>query len=444
MTLPSLRLLPVMIMAPLLLFTVPSSAQQTLNVSLSGEVFNCADSGLDKPIDVSFTIASGGGTVMVDLGGEVGSFPISISEADFQSFVDAVDSAGGTYTMNFGPELLSNSDADPEYLCEIQGTLTITLSGDSTQAQLDSQARLEAASAAQVDNFVRNALPAFSKRVQSVFRGEGTGVLALGNGFTVAGTAAGEGNMPSMGVWAGYSYTDSKNDYAPTAYKSDGYTVLLGIDTMPSDNVLLGVGLSLENTDVDTRFNGGQQDITAFGVTPYLGVLLNEWLTLDAAVGLSTVRTDQSRTAGAARVTSDVDSFRLFASANATATWALDRLLVSGRAGMLYATQDADSYVESNGTSVDDNRYTVGRFLLGGELAYGAGAWEPYVAGTFGYDFTRTKVLQEKNDDTDVLFSLGVRYFGGDDISGALEYSTLLDRRNLSEHSVNANLRWSF
>ncbi|MFT5172672.1 MAG: outer membrane autotransporter protein, partial [Gammaproteobacteria bacterium] len=201
---------------------------------------------------------------------------------------------------------------------------------------------------------------------------------------------------------------------------------------------------------VKTRFNNGEQSATGISVTPYIGYLFSNWLTFDAAVGIGSVSTDQFRTAGAARISSDVESTRIYGSMNATATWTFDRVLASGRAGLLYATQEDDKFLESNGAAVARSRSSVGRLLFGGELAYSLAAWEPYVSGTFEHDFTRTRtiavagVAQPKNDDTDVLFATGLRYFGKNNISGSVEYSTVLGRRNLDEDNFSASVRWQF
>ncbi len=224
----------------------------------------------------------------------------------------------------------------------------------------------------------------------------------------------------------------------------------MGLDITPQKNWIVGVSVALERTSVNTRFNGGEQDITGISVTPYMGYLLSDWLSIDAALGISTVQTDQFRTAGGTRITSDVESTRLFGNINATATWTFGSLLASTRAGMLYATQDDDDFRESNGGTFQSNRTSVGRFLLGGELAYSAGSFEPYVGATFEHDFTRTGVsfapgvAQPRSDDSDVLAAIGLRYYGGDDLSGSIEYSTLLGRRNLDEDTISANVRWKF
>lgn len=423
----------------LLLFAGPSAAQ-TLTFTLSGEATNCEFSQDEGPVEVSFTVSRGDGVAEVNLGGNLGSIPVDAGS--FDEIIDAVAQSGGSFTISIVDESLG----DPSF-CLFNGTITFSLSGGGIGP--NSPGNL-ATTQTLLDNFVRQALPAVSSRIRTLFSGAGNGMLASANGVTVSGMAAGNGDRPPIGVWAGYSYTDSKNDFASTAFTSTRHNVLLGLDTMPSENFIVGVSVALEHTSVHTRFGGGgEQDITGISVTPYAGYLLSDWLSVDAAVGVSTVQNDQFRTAGGARVTSDVESTRLFGSANVTGTWTFAEVLASARAGFLYATQDDDSFVESDGTPFGDMRSTVGRFLLGGELAYSAGAWEPYTGATFEHDFTRTRLTfapneAPKSDKSGVLVAVGLRYFGTEDLSGYIEYSTLLGRRNLDEDTFSANLRWEY
>jgi len=428
-----------------LLLPAPASAQSALSVSVSGDVLGCVDTSLNGPVDLSFTLTaspSGNYTIInVDFGGSLGSFETMVPNSDIEALSSALASAGGSIEISLNEPLGPTG-------CSFVGTLSITLAGGN-QVGPNAPGNI-ATTRAVIEAFARTSLPAVSNRIRSVFRGFTSGLQASGNTYTISGMAAGSGERTPIGAWAGYSYTDTENDFVSTAFESERHTALFGLDVMPRDDLLLGVSLSLERSDVDTRFNGGEQNITAISVAPYVGFLLTNWLTVDAAAGVGSVQNDQFRTAGGARISSDVESLRVFANVNATGTWALGPLLASGRAGLLYVTQEDDEFTESNGVVIGDTRSRLGRFLLGGELAYATGAWEPYVGATFEHDFSRDRVsfaagvAQPKSDASDVLFAAGVRYYGRDDLSGSIEYSTVLGRRNLDEHIVNANVRWSF
>jgi len=438
------RMLARLALAAPLLVLAPQVQAQTLSIVFDANVFGCSDTALNGPQTFTFTSTgqtSGADTLIaVDLG-SAGTFTVPIPTSTIQALESSV---GQSFSVPF-------SDFDPTSGCSTEGTLTISVSGTGG-GPLDPalEAGNEITTPTELDAFVRGQPLANSSRIRSVLRGAGSGAQAMNNGFTVNGMAAGNGPAAGYGAWFGYSYTDSKNDFATTAFSADRHGVLVGIDTMPGDDWLLGVSFGLERSSIDTRFNTGEQTITGMTLAPYVGVLLDDWLTLDASAGWSTLRIDQFRTLGTARVTSDVDSTRLFANANLTASHAFDRVLLTGLAGMLYATQRDDAFRESNGTLNPESRVNIGRLLLGGEVAYAAGAFEPYVSGTFEYDFTKTGqvfapgVAQPKNDDTDVLFAVGLRYFGGNDVTGSVEYSRLFGRSNLDEDSVSANVRWMF
>ncbi|MFT5447757.1 MAG: hypothetical protein ACI9DC_002934 [Gammaproteobacteria bacterium] len=437
----------VVVALAMLFFSAPSAAQTpALIFSFVGSVFNCSDSSQNQAINVNFSTsgtASGLDTLItVAVGSE--SFDVPVATESIDAIIEGVSEIGGSLDVPFGPYPLGPVG------CDVQGTLTLSVESSSgTQISSNSPGNLATTNAA-ITSFVQTTLPAISNRISAVFRGTANGLFSGNNVYSINGMAAGDGERPPIGAWAGYSFTDSRNTFSSTAFESDRHTILLGLDTMPSDSILLGVSVSLERAETETQFNGGEQDVTAISLTPYAGFLLTDWLTVDMAVGVGSVSAKQFRTSGTSRVTSDVKSTRIYGSVNATATWAFDRILATGHTGLLYVTQDDEDFRESNGTAIGDARSKLGRFLFGGELAYSAGAWEPYVGGTFEYDFASSKqsfstgVAAPRRDDSDLLLSVGLRYFGDNNISASAAYRTVVGRRNLDEDSFNLNARWQF
>lgn len=426
----------------LLAFAAPSAAQ-TLSISLDGSVTGCSDQGANG----SFNVTSSGSVSDVDnfftvnVSGQTFSFALPTAELD--SLVQSLSAAGGSQVITF-------ENPPDESGCVVSGSLTISVDGSSGGAIGANTPSNVVTTTAGVTSFVQTTLPAISNRISAAFRGAANGLSADNNVYSINGMAAGDGERKPIGAWAGYSFTDSSNNFSSTAFSSDRHTILFGLDTMPSDSILLGVSVSLERAETKTQFNGGEQNVTAISLTPYAGFLLTDWLTVDMAIGVGSVSAKQFRTSGTSRITSDVKSTRIYGSVNATATWAFDRILATGHTGLMYATQDDEDFRESNGTSIGDARSKLGRFLFGGELAYSAGAWEPYVGGTFEYDFARTTqrfaagVAAPRRDDSDLLFAVGLRYFGNNNISASAEYNTVIGRRNLDEDSFNLNARWQF
>ena len=454
-----------------LLMTASASQAQTspsilgtYNGTFSGQDHFCSPPTIAESFHgtISFTVNdqqgalfTGSGTIHDTTDGETDPISISGSIAPSGSVTgdftvdDPVDPASATFSGSLSGNVLRLNFDGSDSECNFTGSITVSR-GASAGVDPENAPGNAVTTQTEVDSFARGQPLANSNRIRNILRGGGNNVQASANGLTLSGMSAGDGNSMPVGAWVGYSYTDTENDFSTTAFTSTRHSVLFGLDTMPSDDLLLGVSVGIERVDVDTRFNSGEQDLSAITVAPYLGLLINDWLTLDATVGIGNVNNDQFRLQGATRIDSEVDSIRWFANTNLAATYTSDALHLTGLAGLLWVTQRDDDFFESNGQFTQDSHYNVGRALLGGEIAYSIGAWEPYASGLFEYDFTSTSqqyaagVVAPQNDQTDVLVSAGLRYFGNNNISGALEYNTLFGRQDLDEYSINASIRWEF
>lgn len=88
--------------------------------------------------------------------------------------------------------------------------------------------------------------------------------------------------------------------------------------------------------------NGGGQEIEGLRVAPYVAILLNDFLSADAAAGYTSLSTDQSRIdpRNAATLTSSFDADRWFATANLNAFHAYDNgISIGATVGVLYANE---------------------------------------------------------------------------------------------------------
>jgi len=179
-------------------------------------------------------------------------------------------------------------------------------------------------------------------------------------------------------------------------------------------------------------------------------MVINDTWNWDLSGGYSNINTDQYRTSiTAARITSDVDSERWFITANINGFTQRGNWLLTGRGGGMYALSKADAFVESDGTSVAEDKTKLSQVSLGGEAAYSMGEFEPYISGTYSYDLTATETTlsagpQPDNDKSDFLLGLGVRYFSKDNLSLNAEYTNRLGRSDIDEQSISINARWDF
>ena len=203
--------------------------------------------------------------------------------------------------------------------------------------------------------------------------GETTALIR--GGFVTRYQAAGDGFEYPWGVWASYTHSRFEDEFAATSIDADSDLLLVGADFSPWDNYVFGVALGYDNTEVDTNFNAGEQDLDAYSIVPYMGVNLSEALdtavdlnvSIDMLAGFSAVDIDQFRiNAAGTRVTSTTTSDRFFWAANVNVEKQLGDLYLSGRAGLLYAVDESDQFQDSAGNLVGTIRTELGRVSAGG------------------------------------------------------------------------------
>lgn len=265
----------------------------------------------------------------------------------------------------------------------------------------------------------------------------------------MTGLNAGDKATIPYGIWGNYTYTDYENDLSTTAFEGSSHGFLGGIDFSIWDNTVLGIALGYENSDIDTTFNSGNQDTDSFTIAPYFGAILNDTLSVDFNIGYSKVEYDQFRTVSGARITSSPDADRWFSSINMNAIKFVDQWVFGGRVGALFASSVIDSYTESNGTLISENRTKVGTVSIAGDVAYSFNHFEPFLNLAYNYDFSLAEVSsttnpQPANDTNDILLTTGVRFFEKSGVTGNLEYSKRLLREDFDEDRVSLTVRVDF
>ncbi|MCZ6803559.1 MAG: autotransporter domain-containing protein [Proteobacteria bacterium] len=147
------------------------------------------------------------------------------------------------------------------------------------------------------------------------------------------GLNAGDGAAIPYGVWGSYSYADYENDLSSTAFEGNNHSFLGGTDLGFWENTVLGVAFGYGNGDIDTTFNGGQQDTDSYTIAPYFGALLTDQLSVDFNVGYSRVDYDQFRTVtgSTTQITSSPFSDRWFGAFNLNGITYYNNWIIGGR-----------------------------------------------------------------------------------------------------------------
>lgn len=307
---------------------------------------------------------------------------------------------------------------------------------------------------------VRTVTTAIGGHIQGVIRGTvHRQEIAANDLMDMTGINAGDG-MINVGMWVSGTYSDYKNDFALTAFDGDTMLGLVGIDIAPTDNVLLGVALGYENSDIKTLFNTGTQESDGYTVAPYFGIILNDYFSIDGSFGYSDIDTDQFRFApigagAGAILSSSPSSKRYFATLNLNAITYVGNWVLGARGGALYAKNKQEAFTEISSsplvvpTPVPETDTKLKQWYLGGDIAYGVGLFEPFASFMYEKDFDSTEIIfpsgpQPSNDDDSYLVGAGLRYFGTDRLSATLEWDRRLGRDNFDEDRFTLIIRGDF
>jgi hypothetical protein len=206
---------------------------------------------------------------------------------------------------------------------------------------------------------------------------------------------AGGSEPAKFGVWTQGTYGRLDNSEAGLQMKGDIYTVVGGADYKVTDQVLTGVAVSYETTDIDTTFNQGKFKGSGVSVAPYVGVTLTPNWSWDLSAGYSWLNYDVKRNSNA--VTGSYNGNRLFGSTNVIGGFAAGNWRFQPKVGVLFSREDSDAYQESAGAQVGSSHNNFGRATAGSKIGYETGYGIPYVKVMGEWDFLRPDSVLKSN-----------------------------------------------
>ena len=280
---------------------------------------------------------------------------------------------------------------------------------------------------------------------------------------TLTGLAAGDGYV-GLGYWASFNYSDFDADIPinslvqPIAsYDADQKTVFIGVDTLLMDALVVGLTLGYENTDIDTAYNGGNNETDGYTIAPYAAYLINDIFSADVVIGYSNLGTDTDRidNVSGGTILGDFDAERWFVATNLNATVSYEQWLLGGRIGYLYVTEDQDSYFETGpntARSIGRRHIDLAQVVVGFDVAYSFNKFEPYATFTYLNDLGRDNGTgagglpgavgaTQPDDDDEIQAGLGIRYFGNN-YSGTAEWTNVIGRDTFDGNNFLLTLRF--
>lgn len=253
-------------------------------------------------------------------------------------------------------------------------------------------------------------------------------------------------------VWAGGSYNHIKKADVGGRYDGGVTNGVVGYDRRVTKDLILGLATGYENVDITTQYNAGSVQGDSVSVSPYLGYVINDWLSLDAALGYSWIDYDFSRNGGS--VKGSTSAGRVFGSANLNAAQRYGDVRVRGSLGYLRLYEQQDAYTETNGTKVDESQVNFGqvRATVGGgyDIATGIGVFTPNAFVRLEYDLPASHSVMvgdgwmSSSDRTGAVFGLGLDAAIQDDLLFNVAVTTTQFRQNTEAYSILGNVRYSF
>ena len=276
-----------------------------------------------------------------------------------------------------------------------------------------------------------------------------TDQAAVGGASGVDGRAA-LANTSPITVWGHGSYTSVDNDFnhgtTDSRYDGDVWGYNLGADYRFDNNVIAGLSLGYNDTNLTTTFNDGTYKETAWVASPYVIFSPLENLNIVTEAGYSQGDVDVTRNNYA--VTGNTDSAMWYTSVKAIYAYrpmADTPLTLSPSVSLLAARKTIDSYTESDGTFVDSSRSNTRQFKPAIEAAYDFGVNSlivtPFVEAGMVHDFT-----DELNNDK-TAFNLGGGVRLSDSLTGfnaTLEGSYLAGRSDYTEYTIAGTVSYGF
>ena len=268
----------------------------------------------------------------------------------------------------------------------------------------------------------------------------------------------------NISVWGSFNRNNLDDDFFNTSYDSDTNSFLVGADIQPQDNMVAGIAIGYEDTDVDTIFNSGEQDQDGITIAGYFGYLINDNFSIDASAGYTSVEYDQSRiatgvdpnffTVAGSTVSSEFDADRYFIAGNVNGFWVHNNWLLGANAGLVWGEEDQDDFTESSGAisaGFAGQDFETGLLRIGGNVAYdNQSGFTPYFGLEYLNEFERDDIVlspglaQPENDEDEFVLTLGVSYFGNQSISGDINVNVSVGRDDIDNRNAYLMLRTEF
>ena len=242
------------------------------------------------------------------------------------------------------------------------------------------------------------------------------------------GLAAGAGGERWNG-WIAAAHSNMEHSFLRVDGNAD--VVLGGVDYTLNNDVIVGVATTIESSktnSVGTKVKGD-----GYSIAPYVAIPLNaNWL-VDASIGIG--RTDLDSYTGPLVAKANDD--RTFGAVSLSYATNIGKWQMLGKASYLGSKDEFDTTPKT--------KSKLAQARVGGQVAYDAGNFVPYVGVTFIRDTTTPPgIVGSDNDRNATQLQAGVNIYSSGPLSGGISYSHEAYRKEIKNDILVANLSYRF
>jgi hypothetical protein len=251
--------------------------------------------------------------------------------------------------------------------------------------------------------------------------------------------AAGAPGGKAINAWFAVSRNTISYDYAPLQSSGNVRVGLLGVDYTFNNNMVAGLAIAGDKTDVNLNFAGGTLKGSGTTYSPYVGIPLNKNWSADAAVGWGKTTVDTQVGAVSGRMTDNRRTASLGLSYRQLAG-SDNKWMLTGRGSYLAVRDKLGAYTMSNGTFVPDASVSLSQLRFGGQAAYNLGVFVPYVGLNYIYDVSAPSQAGAANDRDAFQGVLGIKFSVPNGFYGGLQYSSEMNRSQIKNNQIMLNM----
>ena len=252
--------------------------------------------------------------------------------------------------------------------------------------------------------------------------------------------------LTTVGKWSIWSTIARKrlsDDFLLT--RSDGFidTFAVGGDYRISTDIISGISVLYESSDIDTAFNQGSYRSRGVSLAPYGLLRLNERVSIDAALGYGQFGIKTKRNFGLASGSTDSD--RWLGLINLNYNYPVQQWRLGAKAGYLYSIEKQDSFTESDGTTYTGQDIYLGQFRVGGRIGYQFKIVQPYIRVRYEHDNVQTSIpanIGYSNDQNGLNTAIGMDFApttGG--VQGGFSMQKEFGRSQFDSMAIHGHIR---